>query len=124
MIRGWAQRSYLAADGWWADLILGRFEFLESYGFQIDEIAFHFKEHTFRYIGPRHYLVFTYSPGWLCYALLSHRDAERVDTLEDLIASHGHQAAPSMSSFGREEVTSRLLYWAAGLHSIALDVFD
>jgi hypothetical protein len=48
-----AARSYLAVGGWWAELVLETFGFLEDLSYQLTEVHFHQEGHFVRYDGPK-----------------------------------------------------------------------
>jgi hypothetical protein len=53
LVMGYVQRTYLYADdGYWADLVLAEFGFLEERGGELDEVRFHQQGDYVRFVGP------------------------------------------------------------------------
>jgi hypothetical protein len=130
IIRDPVDRTYLdAIDGYWADLVLGMFEFLEERGGTLDAVRFHFKGDYISYYGPWGKITFEFAPdnlpGGLMRAEATLRGSEATfdGDLDRLVAQR--RAAPPESlgqALDREEIAKHVRAWADALRS-ATDLF-
>jgi hypothetical protein len=131
-VKGWVQRTYLNADGWWAQLVLDEFAFLDDLGFSLTSsewagIHFHQKGHYVAFVGPRRDVSIAYDPDDPARVTI---DAHVVDhdpplfiPLDGLIAQYlpGEQP-PSRVPLDRAAVEANVRWWAHGLRRIGADV--
>ncbi len=63
MIKDPIERTYLAGlDGYWADLVLEEFAFLEERGGRLDAVSFHQKGDYISYVGPWGAVTLEFAP--------------------------------------------------------------
>jgi hypothetical protein len=123
LVQGWAQRSYLKTDGWWADLLLERFDFLRDFGFEVDRVNFRIQEHSLGFKSDRYAVDFLYSRDGLCTGLLIPAGSE-ASWIDDVLDRRlPGLPKPALEPFGRATVTARIDYWATGLRQLAPGLF-
>jgi hypothetical protein len=129
LVQGWVQRTYLKADGWWAQLVLDEFSFLDDLGFSLTDaewagIHFHQKGHYVAFTGPRRDVVIEYDPETKTIgAEIVEHDPSRFISLDGLISDHiPDEKPPPRSPLDRVAVEANVRWWAAGLRRIARDV--
>jgi hypothetical protein len=93
LVKGWVGRSYIKRDGWWAQLVLDEFSFLDDLGFSLTRsesagIHFHQKGHYIAFAGPQRDVVIDYDPETktMGASVLEH-DPPRFIPLDDLIVA-------------------------------------
>lgn len=118
LITNAVERSFLRVDGWWADLVLEQFGFLEDHGMTV-RVSFHFKEHTIQYLGAVHYVTFLYARGRLCRGWLDQLGTDAPRNLDDIITEWTHRKPPTGRLKDRESITRRIEYWASGFREFA-----
>ena len=124
LVHGWVQRSYLKTDGWWADLLLERFDFLRDYGFEVDQVVFRIQEHTLGFESDRYRVNFLYSRDGECGNLIIPADGGRPFGIGEVIEQQLPELPrPPLEPFGRATVTARIDYWATGLRQLAPALF-
>lgn len=83
-VNGWAARSYLAKDGWWAAHVVRRFADAARFGFVLAQIHFHHEGHFVRYNRKALDLYLSYEPGVSIGAGVFFRDKERYLPIAEL----------------------------------------
>jgi hypothetical protein len=131
-VKGWVQRSYLEQDGWWAQLVLDEFAFLDDLGFSLTEeewvgVHFHQKGHYVCFAGPRGEVVIAFDPDdprwWAIGADVVTRNPPRRESLDHLISRYLPEARPpAILPLDRPAVEANVRWWADGLRRIASDV--
>jgi hypothetical protein len=131
-VKGWVQRTYIKADGWWAQLVLDEFSFLGGLGFSLSGsewagIHFHQKGHYVAFVGVRRDVVIEYNPDdparVTIGADLVEHDPPTFIALDGLIAQHiPGEHPPPRQPLDREAVEASVRWWADGLHRIASEV--
>jgi hypothetical protein len=115
------QRSYLKRDGWWAELILDEFDFLEKYGFDLAEVNFHFRGNFIRFLAPHGELVFDYAAedgGWFGAELRVGLPADEPGiSLDEVLA--GRKSNSRRRSDDHAQVATIIRRWAAALRDRA-----
>jgi len=131
-VKGWVQRSYLKRDGWWAQLVLDEFAFLDDLGFSLSAndfagIHFHQKGHYVAFVGPHRDVVVDYDPDdpkrVTIGADVVEHDPHRFIPLDSLLAQHDPGAQPpSRTPLDRASIEANVRWWADGLRRIAPEV--
>ena len=128
-VKGWVQRSYLKADGWWAQLVLDEFSFLDDFGFSLtgsefSGIHFHQKGHYVAFTGPRCDVSIGYDPeSNIIEAYVVKPDPVLFTPLDGLIVDRVPGAEPPRrGQLDRAAVEENVRWWAAGLRQIATEV--
>src|SRR3954469_2283083 len=131
-IKGWVQRSYLKRDGWWAQLVLDEFAFLDDLGFSFSAndwagIHFHQNGHYVAFVGPRHDVVVEYDPDdpkrVTIGADVVEHDPPRFVPLDALIVKYIPEARPpARQPLDRAAVAANVQWWADALRRIASEV--
>jgi hypothetical protein len=122
-------RSYLESNGWWAQLVLDEFSFLDDLGFSLTGsplagVHFHQKGHYIRFTGPRRDVTVDYDPEskWIGADIVESYPTMYIP-LDGLIAQYLPNAEPPpRRPFDREMVGANVRWWAAGLRQIASNV--
>ena len=128
-VTGWVQRSYLKRDGWWAQLVLDEFSFLDDLGFSLTGsewagIHFHQKGHYVAFVGPRRDVAIEYDPetNTIGADIVDH-DPRRFTPLDQLIAQHiPGEEPPQREPLDRETISATVRWWAGGLRRIAPEI--
>lgn len=131
-VKGWVQRSYLKRDGWWAQLVLDEFAFLDDLGFSMSGsdwagIHFHQKGHYVAFVGPRRDVAVEYDPDdpkrVTIGADVVEHDPPRFMPLDGLISQHiAGEQSPSRTPLDRAAIEANVRWWANGLRRIASEV--
>ena len=128
-VKGWVQRTYLKRDGWWAQLVLDEFSFLDDLGFTLTGsewagIHFHQKGHYIAFTGPRRDVAIGYDPeAKTIDADLVEHDPQRWIPLDGLILQHMPDGqSPPREPLDRQAVEANVRWWAAGLRRLAPEV--
>jgi hypothetical protein len=130
MVSGDVQRTYLGAiDGYWADLVLSEFAFLEERGGTINELAFHQKGDYVLYKGPWGSVALEFTPDnypatWIDgTARLRGRSASFEGTLDRLVSERAPDfVPPPLAPLDESTVARSLRAWSEVLRS-ATDLF-
>ena len=132
LVKGWIQRSYLERDGWWAQLVLDEFAFLDELGFSLVAsswagVHFHQKGHYVGFVGPRRDIAVDYDPDdpkrvTIGASLVEH-DPPRFVSLDEVLAEHiPGVEMPRRKPLDRDAVEANVRWWADGLRQIAPEV--
>jgi hypothetical protein len=125
------ERTYLdAIDGYWADLVVAEFGFLEERGGQLDAVSFHQKGDFARYNGPwgevvLHFMPDNYPGGrWIAAEARLHGAAAEFDGDLDRLVRQRRPGSPLPPSAPLDEATvaANVRAWADVLRS-ATDLF-
>jgi hypothetical protein len=131
LIQDEVQRTYLETDdGYWADLVLSEFGFLEEREGRLDAIAFHQKGDYIRYSGRWGTVVLEFMPdnypeGRWIEASARLRGAARTfeGSLDSLIGETKlDPPRPTLAPVDRETIRANVHAWAEALRS-AVDLF-
>jgi hypothetical protein len=128
----WVERSYLKRDGWWAQLVVEEFSFLDELGFSLTGpewagVHFHQKGHYVAFVGPKVEVVVEYDPDdpkrvTIGAYVVEHNPRQQIP-LDDLIANHiPEKKRPSRKPLDRESITATIRWWADGLRRIGPEV--
>ena len=129
LILGDVQRTYLGGiDGYWADLVLEEFAFLEQGDGRLSAVAFHQKGDYVRYDGPWGAVVLELAPDNYPQGLWIWGEAKvRTDhasfqgDLDALVREQLRETPlPSAATLDRETIATYLSLWAAAVRA-ALD---
>ncbi len=130
LVRDRIQRTYLSGDdGYWADVVLAEFAFLEDLGGRVDDIAFHQKGDYIRYIGPWGEVVLEFAPdnyprGWVFGRADVRSDTTRFKGDLRALAGGCSVAQPEPGNpRDREGITAMMHTWATALRRTA-GLFD
>jgi len=120
MIHGWVERTYLEGiDGYWADLVLSEFAFLEERGGRLEDVSFHQKGHYIRYVGAWGTVLLDFEPdsNWIGgRARLSAEGAKFEGELDHLVRERMPETAlPPKLPLDRESVAANVRVWAEAL---------
>ncbi len=120
MIHGWVERSYLKGiNGYWADLVLSEFAFLEECGGTVEDVSFHQKGDYIRYVGPWGTVLLEFEPdsNWIGGgARLSGESATFEGELDRLVRERmPDKVLPPKLPLDRENIAANLSVWAAAL---------
>jgi hypothetical protein len=131
-VKDWVSRTYLKSDGWWAQLVLDEFAFLDELGFTLTGsewagIHFHQKGHYVAFDGLRRDVVVEYDsddPKMVTIgAVVVEHEPQRFIPLDGLIAQHIPGAhPPSRTPLVRASIEANVRWWADGLRQIASEV--
>jgi hypothetical protein len=132
LVRGWVQRSYLKEYGWWLELVLDEFSFLEPLGYSLPRndlkgVKFHQKGSYVWFEGPRRDVVIEYDPeSSFIKADLWEGDAStpgRFKSLDEaLLATGSAGTPPARSPLDRRAVEATIRWWAKGLRDDAANL--
>jgi hypothetical protein len=122
MIHGWVQRTYLKGiDGYWADLVLSEFAFLEERGGTLESVTFHQKGDGIRYTGAwgTVWLEFEPDSNWIGGgARLSGQGGKFEGELDRLVLERMPEGGlPPKLPLDRENITANLSVWAEALRN-------
>lgn len=125
------ERTYLLAnDGYWADLVLDEFTFLEERGGRLDAVAFHQKGDYIHYVGPWGRVTLEFAPDnypdgrwiWGSADLRSERAAFRGELDRLMHERQTDTTLPSISTLDRATIDANVRAWAKTLRA-ATDLF-
>jgi hypothetical protein len=131
LVRDEVERTYLPADdGYWADLVLAEFAFLEARSGRLDALAFHQKGDYIRYVGPWGRVTLEFAPDnypggpwiWGSVDLRSEHGAFRGELDRLVRERHRDTPLPSTSSLDRAAIDANVRAWAETLRA-ATDLF-
>jgi hypothetical protein len=131
LLQGKIERTYLRADdGYWADIVLTEFAFLEERGGRVDAVAFHQKGDYIDYIGPWGHVTLEFAPAnypdgrwiWGSADLRSDHGAFCGDLDRLVRERHRDTTLPSTSSLDRRAIEASVRAWAETLRA-ATDLF-
>ncbi len=119
------ERTYLAGDhGYWADLVLVEFKFLEERGGRLDVVVFHQKGDYITYRGPWGSVTLEFTPDnypggpWIAARAALHGRADFAGDLYRLAAERQPaMALPPTVPLGRSTIASTIGFWAESLRS-------
>ena len=125
IVHGPIQRTYLEhIDGYWADLVLREFEFLEDRGGTLDAVSFHFKGDYIIYNGPWGKVTFSFAPDNLpggqigAEAIFHGAGATFEGDLNRLVRRRtGRSVPPIREEIDRAAIVERLGLWSAVLRA-------
>lgn len=115
------ERSYLRRDGWWADLILDEFDFVNDYGYLLAEVTLHFRGNAIRFTGPNGELTFTYAPedgGWFAAELRTGVPDDQAGASLDTLLNASEQRSRRRSD-DPGEIAAVIRRWATALRQQA-----
>jgi hypothetical protein len=120
MIHGWVERTYpKGIDGYWADLVLSEFAFLEERGGRLEDVRFHQKGDYLRYVGAWGTVLLEFEPdsNWIGgSARLSGESAKFEGELDRLVRERMPETAlPPKLPLDRESVAANVRMWAEAL---------
>ena len=131
LIRHPIERTYLTRDdGYWADLVLAEFGFLEERGGTLDAVAFHQKGDYVSYRGPWGRVWIEFAPDnhprgrWLYGGASLHGTTARYEGDLDGLAIERQPAVrlPDSAALDRPTIALNVRFWADLLRS-ATDLF-
>jgi hypothetical protein len=131
LIRDPIERTYLSRDdGYWADLVLAEFLFLEERGGRLDAVAFHQKGDYVRYRGPWGQVWIEFAPDnfpggrWFYGGANLHGTTAQFEGELDRLAFERQPAVPLPLSHPSDRATIALnvRFWADLLRS-STDLF-
>lgn len=116
-------RTYLTGnDGYWADLVLAEFGFLEERGGRLDEIHFHQQGDFIRYVGPWGAVVLEFFPDnypnwWIGAEARLSRDAATFEGQLDRLVHERMPDTPDapLAPLDHETIAANVRRWAAAL---------
>jgi hypothetical protein len=124
LINGAVQRTYLSSDdGFWADLVLKEFAFLEERGYALSEISFHQNGDSIEYRGLRGTVVLEFFPDGndiSAHALLGGGEVSFAGELDRLARERNPDLPlPPKSPLNRATISLNVNFWAATLRTAA-----
>ena len=132
LIRGRIERTYLQRnDGYWADLVLEEFAFLEERSGRLTEVTFHQKGDYVRYDGPWGVVILEFAPDnfpqgeWISGSANLRGDRAAFRGQLDVLLRERQPGTPPPSSatLDRPTIAASVRAWAECLRS-ASDLFE
>jgi hypothetical protein len=122
LINGAVRRTYLSSDdGFWADLVLEEFAFLEDRGYALSEISFHQNGDFIEYRGPRGTIVLEFFPDGNDISAHVSLGGGQVSFAGELdrLAREPDLPLPPKSPLNRATISLNVNFWAATLRTAA-----